>query len=624
MISSLACLLASPGALAQPPEPRERLVTVEMTPTARAQIAVWAESADGRRFATLLLTAATGTRGIANRPGATQMNSGFRWPYGRRLGVLPVWAHRRLAAGAEPFPQVVFQSRIEGHASRSTDDYSVDHYYCLSFNVERSRREWLDAVSCASVFNSDKGRYLTERDVAAGYAEPFERDGRAMMRRLDIGSPYPPRRDVHRCDSSGCYDHPDVARFAEDARRRMPEIDAVTRATPPGEAPLEIVWEVPSDWPAGTTHLYVEVNTEGDYNANWNDTRMPTPSGPTGQWDYWALNYGYPYRGQPSVVWRLDLDLERAGRAAVAAPVGYGDVDGLDGRIRPMDGTISDDPAAHPGSGADRLRHGPDGSRVRAQVVVTRLCESAEPPPECSMRCDAETACPTGFLCGPEGRCVGMCDLDAPPGVIEQFEVRPHRDVKQSHHWAHLSFLVPASLRPVRRYDVRVATHPIVDEESFMRAMPAQAATIDSVELRVPTDGAAGSRVEIDFGGLVPQTRYFVGMRAVDACNDAGPIATAELTTTEIHFTTVSPCFVATAAYGSPLDARIGVLRRLRDRHLAPTAPGRALIGLYETVGPHLAALVASHPSLRSVARSLLEPVVAIAEELLDAPPPGS
>src|SRR5690606_3797370 len=107
---------------------------------------------------TLRLTDAVALRGIGNRTGASQMNSGYRWPYGRREGVLPVWAHRRASApGASLFRTVMFQGRDEGRASGG--DSSVDNYFCLSFVKAASKQEALDAVSCASIFRSDKGRY---------------------------------------------------------------------------------------------------------------------------------------------------------------------------------------------------------------------------------------------------------------------------------------------------------------------------------------------------------------------------------------------------------------------------------------------------------------------------------
>src|SRR4051794_31330684 len=128
-----------------------RAIVLTFTPTERAQIAIWIEAADGTFLNTVGLTQAVSVRGIGNRPGSSQMNSGYHWPYGRREGVLPVWAHRRAAApGAGQFPRVIFQNRSEGWASRLCEDSTLDAYFCLSFTAESTRREGLDAISCAS------------------------------------------------------------------------------------------------------------------------------------------------------------------------------------------------------------------------------------------------------------------------------------------------------------------------------------------------------------------------------------------------------------------------------------------------------------------------------------------
>lgn len=263
---ALALLSLAPVASAQ------RVLDIEYTPTRRAQIAVWITAEDGTYLRTLSLTQAVALHGIGNRPGALQMNSGFKWPYGRREGALPVWAHARLMApGAEPFRRVIFQDRLsEGHASRSASDFSRDDYFCLSFNAANSQRSALDAVTCASVFNSDKGRYITEEDVREGYREPAESPpGVQAPYLLDLDSLYPPRRDVRRCTTPGCYDHADVDLFNADARRVMPEIDAVTTATPPGEVPQHLMFTVPAEWTNGLYYVYVEVNVEGDYSPDW-------------------------------------------------------------------------------------------------------------------------------------------------------------------------------------------------------------------------------------------------------------------------------------------------------------------------------------------------------------------
>lgn len=578
----LSLALACPAAA----QPDVRVIEIEMTPTRRVQLAVWIETADGTYLRTLALTHAVSLRGIGNRPGATQMNSGFRWPYGRREGVLPVWAHRRAGApGAEPFRRVIFQDRTsEGWASRSSNDYSRDDHFCLSFQQNASRMDALDAVTCPSIFNSDKGRYLTSNDLSSGYAEPFEMSaGAGVMMPLSVESLYPPRRDVERCALGACYDHADVDLYASDARRVMPEIDAVSMATPPGGEPLTLMYSLPPEWEDGEYVLWIEANTEGDYNSSWGPGRFPTPQNPSGTWDTWAINYGYPYRGQPSVVWRVPVELTHGvTQARAGEPFGYGSIDGRDGGVvHAMDETITDDPSGSPGSGADRLMQTGAGDRVAVRVI------------------------------GPE-----VCNDNEAPGAIEGLEVTQYAERRSAHRYAHLGFVAPSDDFGIARYEVRVSSEPIVDEESFMRALQAQAATLENEALVVPTSAPAGTRIDVDFGGLAPERRYYVAVRAVDVCNAHGPMAVTEHETPPIEFTTVSPCFVATAAWGTPMADEIGALRRLRDRHLRTNALGRAFVRAYEAVGPHLAGVIREDEGLRAAARSLLSPLVALARAL--------
>lgn len=628
-IVALAAVALSTGdAAAQDPAPGagRRVVEISLRPTTRAQLAVWVESADGDRFETLRLTRATATMGIGNRPGATQMNSGFRWPYGRREGVLPVWAHRRVDAGGEPFRRVIFQNRVsEGHASRSTSDFSVDNYYCLSFDSSKSRRDALDAVTCASTFNSDKGRYATEADTGRGYAEPWQgADGGGTMRPLSLESLYPPRRDLEQALG---FDHPDIEAYADDARAAMPRIDAVTMATPPANEDLSIRWQVPEGWPAGDYVLYVEAHTEGDYNARFDDTTNPTPESPAtcGSvqcWDYWAVEFGYAYRGQPSVVYevpfRIDAD---GGTYATSEPAGYGALHGEDGAIREMaPDMIVDDPVAAPGSGADRLRLDDLGDRLRVVVSPSSPCADPENmDPRCFADCDPGRVCDEGFLCTEDDKCLWACDLDTAPGAPLDFEVTQHPDEYLAHRAARVRFVVPESLRAVDRYELRVSRDPILDEASFVAGGPAQTADLDPVAVTIPTDDLVpGDVVEVDIGGLYTLQRYYVGLRAVDDCEAAGALATGEVTTTRIYYTTVSPCFVATAAYGTPLAAEIGALRRFRDRHLRTTEAGRALVDFYYAHGPAWADAIRDASWLRGAARWALAPVVALARALDD------
>jgi hypothetical protein len=586
----------------------ERAIIFNFTPTERAQIAIWIESADGTFLGTVGLTQAVSVRGIGNRPGAAQMNSGYHWPYGRREGVLPVWAQRRASApGAVKFPRIIFQRRPEGYASRTCEDSTGDSYFCLSFSAETTQKDGLDAVTCATPFHSDKGRIMTAKDAAAGYTEPAAVGApsawQQVDRLLDMTSFYPPRRDFVTCadpstvnacmgGSSACNDHPDAALFANIARQVMPDIDAVTMATPPADAEQMVMFSVPPSWPEGEYVAYLEINTEGDYNASFNNTRYPTPM--SSDWDSWAMSYGYPYRGQPSVVFSIPFTLGDAASYSTVTPVGFGSVDGTEanpGALHMMDGTITDDAQGAPGSGADRLRW----------VATHRLELEVRP-------------------------CLSGAALEAPGDV----NAEPVVDPKHSHEWARLRFVVPPnSAGRITRYDVRVSTDrdPIIagDAQSFIRGLPGQAASIRTEGLVVPVDKGPGETIEVDFGGLVPSTHYFVGIRAIDGCNRPGPHAVVELTTTRVNYTQLPPislnpanpqCFIATAAWGSQLEPAVMAMRHARDRLLADVPLFAVAADLYGRSGPAAASVLRRSETARAVARELLGPLGTTAQAL--------
>jgi hypothetical protein len=179
------------------------------------QIAIWVESADRTKFIdTLLVTNATALRGIGNRPGHWSLPSSPKFPYGKRLMALPVWAHAR----GKLFAPVVMQGEPEQefwlgfHEAIS----SPDPYYCRPMSVSEID---VDAVSCpTAVFNSAKGKLST----------------------TDPKIYYPPRNDLRMFTDRDC-DGSDgmVATCPMSARKYadLNDLDAVAAATPANRNP---------------------------------------------------------------------------------------------------------------------------------------------------------------------------------------------------------------------------------------------------------------------------------------------------------------------------------------------------------------------------------------------------
>ncbi|MCX5990933.1 MAG: hypothetical protein NTZ04_01160 [Chloroflexi bacterium] len=78
-------------------------------------------------------------------------------------------------------------------------------------------------------------------------------------------------------------------------------------------------------------------------------------------------------------------------------------------------------------------------------------------------------------------------------------------------------------------------------------------------------------------------------------------------------------CFIATAAYGTPMASEIQVLRDFRDRYLVTNAPGRYFVSLYYKCSPPVARFIAHHDSLRAVVRGGLAPIIWLATIALKA-----
>ena len=69
-------------------------------------------------------------------------------------------------------------------------------------------------------------------------------------------------------------------------------------------------------------------------------------------------------------------------------------------------------------------------------------------------------------------------------------------------------------------------------------------------------------------------------------------------------------CFIATAAFGSPLDQHVASLRGFRDRYLVNNPAGRVFVSLYYWASPPIAEVISRHEALKMIVRAGLAPVV--------------
>jgi hypothetical protein len=359
-------------------------------------------------------------------------------------------------------------------------------------------------------------------------------------------SRYPPRRDLSYQDG---IDHPDVLEFAA-----LNDLDAVSRATPRGHEAYTHAVAVPMSLPAGEYTVWMEVSKEFDRNVHH---QYPSP-----RLESYG-DYGQAYRGQPSVVWKVPIVFDTESQSAqVESYAGYGDPDGIDGLLRAPDDTIT---KGQEGSGAERLllAASPQGMyRLRARVSPS---ESTIPP-----------------------EAPATMSIDSVDATL-----------------ARVRFIEPADPNTggaVRSYEIRLSMGQELTSENLTttgRLVPARI-----------TPAGPGAVQTLELGNLHPETRYWLGIRAQGECLNGGPPAILEFVTPRLETPEVAACFVATAAWGTPMVAQVGLLRRFRDRLLRRVVIGEIFVETYYTFGPALAGVIRPSPTLRQAARGGLGPLV--------------
>ena len=87
------------------------------------------------------------------------------------------------------------------------------------------------------------------------------------------------------------------------------------------------------------------------------------------------------------------------------------------------------------------------------------------------------------------------------------------------------------------------------------------------------------------------------------------------------QITPAGGCFIATAAYGTPMAAEVRVLRQFRDQCLLTNAIGRAFVDFYYRTSPSIAKFLDNHATLKPAVRLGLMPAVAMSTVAITTTP---
>ena len=82
----------------------------------------------------------------------------------------------------------------------------------------------------------------------------------------------------------------------------------------------------------------------------------------------------------------------------------------------------------------------------------------------------------------------------------------------------------------------------------------------------------------------------------------------------EITFATGGGCFIATAAYGTPMAKEVKSLCKFRDDVLLKTPAGREFVKLYYATSPPIADFIRNKPGLKAMVREALKPLIWFSE----------
>jgi uncharacterized repeat protein (TIGR01451 family)/CSLREA domain-containing protein len=124
---------------------------------------------------------------------------------------------------------------------------------------------------------------------------------------------------------------------------------------------------------------------------------------------------------------------------------------------------------------------------------------------------------------------------------------------------------------------------------------------------------SAGNTATITINTTADKVAQFTNTASVQAA-ETDPNTSNNTADEVTRINCAKGCFIATAAYGSPMEPHVQSLRVFRDRYLLPNPVGNWFVGLYYQYSPPLAEVLRQHDDLRALVRLGLQPMVSFAE----------
>jgi hypothetical protein len=129
------------------------------------------------------------------------------------------------------------------------------------------------------------------------------------------------------------------------------------------------------------------------------------------------------------------------------------------------------------------------------------------------------------------------------------------------------------------------------------------------------TNGSYSITAEIHVPSGVKKGNYTLYLKSALASSGVGILGT----NSDLHRLSLavdeksSPCFIATAAYGTPLHEDIDILRDFRDKYLMTNPFGKEFVKIYYETSPPIAEVISEHEWLRTIVREgMVKPLVYI------------